>query len=101
MQDGRIVFERIALESPSMRLAGEGSMDYTNGKLDLSLTSSNPGGLDLGPVTDLIDGFRNELVTIRVTGTLAEPVSKVRQLSGLTRAWQDVFGEGRTDAESE
>ncbi|NBB83419.1 MAG: hypothetical protein GVY28_08435, partial [Alphaproteobacteria bacterium] len=99
MQDGRIVFERIALTSPSMRLAGEGSMDYTSGKLDLSLTSSNPGGLDLGPVTDLIDGFRNELVTIRVTGTLEQPVSEVQQLSGLTEAWQDVFGAGGAEAE--
>ncbi len=93
MQDGRIHFERLALESPTMRLAGEGSMDYTSGALDLTLTSSNPAGLDLGPVTDLIDGLRNELVTIRITGTLDEPVSRVQQLSGITQAWQDVFGE--------
>ncbi len=97
MQGRRITFERLSLESESMRLAGEGSMDYGTGKLDLTLTSSNPGGLNLGPITDLIDGLRNELVTIRVTGTLDEPVREVRQLSGLSQAWQDVFGGGESE----
>ncbi len=97
IKDGKIVFEQIVVESPHMRMAGEGSLVMDSEKLDITLTSSNPSGLDLGPVTDLVDAVRNQLVTIRVTGTLDNPNRDVKQFTGLTRAWRDVFGEARSE----
>jgi hypothetical protein len=92
LQDGAVSFERIRLENDNMRLAGEGRMDYETKELDLTLTTSNPTGLKLGPLTDLIDGVRNQLVTIRVTGPLDQPRTEVKQLNSFSEAWGDVFG---------
>jgi len=92
MQKDKVRFERIVLESPNMRMAGDGEMDAGTRKLDLTLTTSNPGGVNLGPVTDMVNSLRDQLITIRVTGTLDEPKTEVKQLSGLTQAWRDVFG---------
>ncbi len=92
VREDRVIFERIRMDSKSMRLAGTGSMQLSTGDVDLTLTTSNPGGLDLGPLTDLMAKFRNQLLTIRVTGTLQQPVTKAQQFTGFTRAWQDVFG---------
>jgi len=92
MRKQKVSFERIVLESPNMRMAGDGEMDTETRKLDLTLTTSNPAGVDLGPVTDMVNSLRDQLITIRVTGTLDEPKTEVKQLSGLTQAWRDVFG---------
>lgn len=98
LKNGRFTFERIALDSPSLRMAGEGAYDPDSGKLDLTLTSSNPNAIKLGPLTEVIDGLRDQLVTVRITGTLNEPRTKVKQLNGLTEAWRDVFGRGDADS---
>ncbi len=105
IKDGKVVFERIALDSnvevgdekyiTNLAVRGAGQMDYKTQALDLTLNSSNPGGLDLGALTDLIDGFKNQLVTIHVTGTLDKPVTEVKQFSAITAAWNDVFGNDK------
>ncbi|MDH3583158.1 MAG: AsmA-like C-terminal region-containing protein, partial [Phycisphaerae bacterium] len=84
LQDGRIVFEHLELNSRSLQLAGSGTMDYPGGELNLALTTVNPRGMNLGALTDLINGVRNQLVTIRVTGTLDKPVTRVESFTGLT-----------------
>jgi len=94
----KFVFENISLQSPTMQLAGRGAMSYPGGQLNLALTSSNPRGLKLGPFTDLVDGFRDQLMTIHITGTLDNPKTSIEQFSGLSKAWRDVFGE---DAQAE
>jgi hypothetical protein len=94
LRGSRMLFERIELgAASSMRFAGRGSVDYDAERLDLTLTTSNPAGLDLGPLTELIDGFRNQLITLGITGSLDQPEVRVRQLSGLDRVWRDVFGD--------
>jgi hypothetical protein len=91
LRGDRAVFERIELEGKSMRLSGSGSLLYAGSDLDLTLTTSNPQGLNLGAVTTIINSMRNQLVTIRITGPLNEPQVRVRQFNGLVSAWQDVF----------
>jgi hypothetical protein len=97
IKDRKVVFERLVLESPHMRMAGDGSMDSQTEQLDITLTSSNPSAIDLGPVSEMVDAVRDQFVTIRVTGTLADPQRDVQQFSGLTKAWRDVFGDGVDD----
>lgn len=92
IRDNQVTFERIELAAPSVLLAGDGTMEYSTGAVDLTLTSDNPGGLKLGPVGQMIKGLRDQLITIRVTGTLDRPDVRVRQFDGITRAWRDVFG---------
>lgn len=88
----KLTFESITLDSDKMRLSGDGKLNLDTQAIDLTLTTSNPGGLDMGPLTDVIDAVRDQLVTIEVTGTLAEPKRKVRQFNAITQAWEDVFG---------
>ncbi|MBI1373041.1 MAG: hypothetical protein GC159_09795 [Phycisphaera sp.] len=95
-KDG-VHFENIALMAKQMTISGRGSMN-ADGKLDLTLTTSNPNRLQLGPLSDIIDGVRNELATIRITGTLDNPDTKVQQFDGVRKAWIDIFGgNAKTD----
>ncbi len=87
-----VTFERLLIESPNMRLSGGGTLNTGTQSLDLTLTSSNPQGLELGPITELIKGFRDQIITVRVTGTLDKPDAKIKQFTGITRAWHDVWG---------
>lgn len=95
MINDEVEFERIVLESPNVRMAGDGEMNAASKKLNLTLTTSNPSGIDLGPLTEIVDTVRDQFITVRVTGTLDEPKTEVKQLSGLTKAWRDVFGTPR------
>ena len=94
MEGDELHFERLMLDSPQVRLQGEGTMRFSTQELDLALTSANPSAPGLGPMTELIDGLRNQFITIHVTGTLEDPETKVKQFSGIARAWEDVFGDG-------
>lgn len=93
LRDGKAIFERVQLNAPQMTLDGTGALDYASGNIDVTLTTSNPNGLDLGPLTQLIKRARDQLVTIRITGPAAAPEIRVRQFNGLTQAWEDVFGQ--------
>jgi hypothetical protein len=85
-------FDELTLTGPGLEISGTGGMTMPDTRLDLVMTSSNTGGLRLGPISDLIDLFKDELITIRVTGTLAEPHARVVPFSGLTSGWRDTFG---------
>ncbi len=97
VQNDTVTFERLVIESPNMRLAGGGTLNTDTRTLDLTLTSSNPRGLELGPLTELIKGFRDQIITVRVTGTIDEPDTRIRQFTGIKRAWNDVWDAGATD----
>jgi hypothetical protein len=92
IRDNRFVFEHIQLDAPSMRLTGAGSMNMTSGDIDITLTTSNPKGWELGPLTALLAKFRDQLLTIRISGTLQKPVTQAEQFSGIAKAWRDVVG---------
>jgi hypothetical protein len=94
MEGDEVRFEKLVLDSPQVRLQGEGTMQFSTQTLDLALTSANPSAPGLGPMTELIDGLRNQFITIHVTGTLDDPETQVKQFSGIARAWEDVFGDG-------
>lgn len=92
IQNNTVTFERLMIESDATRLSGAGTLGTDTQALDLTLTSSNPGGLNLGPVTELIKGVRDQIITVRITGTLDKPQTKVRQFTGIKQAWDDVWG---------
>ena len=103
VKDDQIVFERIRFDSnvPSAQrgfvsnvsLEGQGQMDLNTRQVELLLTSDNPQGMKFGPLTDMIKGFKDQLLAVRVTGTLDAPQTSVEQLSAVAEAWKDVFGE--------
>lgn len=100
VKDNQVTFERITLRSPSLLLSGKGNLQYDSRKIDLTLTSNNPKAWNLGPVSDIIDTVRDQLITIRVTGTVDKPDAEVKQFHAITKAWRDVFGEPEKEDDS-
>lgn len=86
-----VTFDSIAFEGPRLIISGSGSMTYPDGVLNLNMVSRNKSNVRLGAVSDLIDALKDELIAIRVTGTLEEPQANVTSLRGLRASWQDVF----------
>ena len=68
-------------------------MDLDSRRLELLLTSDNPQGIKLGPVSDMIKSFKDQFLAVRVTGTLDNPQTNVEQFSAVSEAWKDVFGK--------
>ena len=95
--DDLITFEQLRLEAPTLILSGGGTMGYSDKSLDLSLRSTNPTSPPMGPLSELMSMVRAQLMTIRVTGTLDEPIIKVRQLSGIEQGVRDVFSSAESD----
>ena len=85
-------FDELSLDGPSLTIAGAGTMMIPSTELNLVMVSRNTKAPRLGPVSDLLDMFNDELLAIRVTGTLESPRTGVTTLRGFQRGWQSVFG---------
>jgi len=92
--DGDLVhLDRISFEAPTLTLSGKGTMKYSTLGLDLTMTSANPRGFELGPVTDVLRLLKDELVSIKVTGTLTAPKANVQSFKGITGVVDEVIGK--------
>lgn len=76
----RLVFERLSLECSTLQLLGEGEMDFSTLELNLRF---RPRGT-FGPIRDIIGGINDQLMLIKVTGTLSDPISSIIALPGLS-----------------
>jgi hypothetical protein len=92
--DGSFInVENIELKSPTINIAGNGTMQYDTGALNLDLFTRNPGAPNLGPVTELMKMFKNELVGIHVGGTLENPVTSIKSLGGIRNTMTEILGK--------
>lgn len=99
-----VLFDDIRFEAPAFVISGTGTMAYPSTALNLRMVTHNPEAPNLGPVTELVRTFKDELLGIEVRGTLAEPVSSVVPLDGVFRSWGKIFGNKRaqvTDVSTE
>ncbi len=92
-----IHFDFIRFEAPSLVVAGSGRMDFATRELDLTMNTRNPGALQLGPISDMLNVFKDEVVTIRVTGPLDDPYARGSSFTGLRKTWSDLFGRTSAD----
>ncbi len=90
-----VQFDDIRFEAPAFVIAGTGTMDFPSNELNLRMVTHNPAAPDLGPVSELVRTFKDELLGIEVRGTLAEPKARVVTLEGFFRSWGRVFGDTR------
>ena len=95
-----VYFDELSMEGPGIRIEGGGTMSTPETALDLVMVPRATGGPQLGPISDLINFFKDELIAIHVTGTLAEPRADLASLTGLTRGWTDTFGAHRATLDS-
>ena len=90
-----VYFDQLSMSGPGIRIEGGGTLSLPETALDLVMVPRATAGPRLGPISDLIDFFKDELIAIHVTGTIADPQTDVASLTGLTRGWTDSFGPHR------
>ena len=87
----RVHFNQLALTGPGLTIAGTGTMTWPDTELSLLMVSRSSRMPRLGPVSDLIDLFKNELIAIRVRGTLAEPRTNLTTLRNVRDSIDETF----------
>ena len=91
--DGNLIrIDRVSFEATTVEVVGSGLLHYGDQTLDLELYSRSPADSAFGPLSELVNVFKDELLTIHVTGTLAEPKTDVQTLSGIGRSLTEIFG---------
>ena len=94
INDDLATFEELSVISRSIELIGYGTLDLTDQNLDLRVNSRSANPLPfLSPV---FEGLRDELVTIRVRGTLRQPDIATVPLSTTRAAIAGLFGREQT-----
>lgn len=88
--DGALVrFDSLRISSDSVALLGEGALRYPEMDVDMRFTSR--GTLRIPLLSDLFEGVRDEIVTITMTGPLAEPRFGTTTLAGTRAMMGDIF----------
>lgn len=87
----RLRLEGIRFEAPSVQMIGSGWLNYVDHRTDMSFVTRNPKALELGPLSDVWTIMKDELWTIRLTGTLEKPQARLEPLTGVRRSWQEIF----------
>ncbi len=90
--DGDTVrFDDLSISGPGLSINGTGTMTLPDQRLRLLMVSRNTEGPDIGPITDLFEMFRDELIAIKVRGTLQQPTTEVTALSGIRKSINTLF----------
>jgi hypothetical protein len=84
-------FESLTASSRSVEVFGFGTVHLPGMDLDLRFRPKARARIPM--LTGLLEGIRDELVTVRAEGTLAQPELKVSTLAGTTRFIGKLFGE--------
>lgn len=87
----RVIFEQLSAFAGSIELYGLGTMDWPTRQLDLRFTSRAVAPVPL--VTELVEGVRNQLMTLRVTGTTSEPKVVSEALPGASNIARRLLGQ--------
>ena len=95
IQDDWVYFDLIQFQAPTIEIIGSGTMRYSNLELNLDMFTRNPTSPQFGPLSDLFTVFKDQLVSLRVTGTLDDPKPQIASFQGVRRSWSEVFGATR------
>lgn len=95
VSQGRVVFEEMSVFSRSIELFGYGTMTWPGSELDLRVVSRAARSLPI--VSSIAEVVRNELISVRVDGTLTEPDVSLSQFSGTRGLLRRVLGSSPTD----
>lgn len=96
IRDDRLTFEHLRMDAGSVSLVGFGTMTWPGSELDLRFASKT--GQRWPVLSDLIEGVRDELLTTRVTGRLAEPAFSAESLPTTRRLLSALLGVPESEA---
>ncbi|MBX3393961.1 MAG: AsmA-like C-terminal domain-containing protein [Phycisphaerae bacterium] len=91
LSEDRVTFQKIDLQGKAMSFIGSGTLDLGSNQIDLVLLAGSPVRIKVPLLSDLLEGAAREIMEVRVTGTLAEPIITPQPLKSLTKALKTVF----------
>jgi len=95
LQNDKVTFEELSVLSKSIELIGYGTMSLKNQQLDLRFNSRANARIPI--LSTLFEGLRDELITIRVKGTLEKPALSTQQLTNTRAAIGSLMGRPQTE----
>ena len=95
VENDLVYLDLLQIQAPTIEIIGAGVMDWSTLGLDLDMFTRNPTSPQFGPLSDLLDVFKDQLVSIHVTGTLDDPQPRVASFQGIKRSWSDVFSPAK------
>jgi hypothetical protein len=87
------VFDEVSLLSNSIAIVGEGTVSWPELAIDLRFNSRSVRRIPIW--SDVFEALRNEIVSTRITGTIAEPVVRTEPLSATRRMIGEVVRPGQ------
>lgn len=94
--DGPTVsFERLSASSQAIEILGYGTMDWTSRDTDLRFRSRSIAPIPI--LSNLLEGIRDELITIRVTGAPGSITYLPEQFGTTRRILDSMFGSPETE----
>ena len=87
----RVNFEQMELRADAMMMNGTGYLDFGTKQVRLNLTTDNPAGFKIPFITDLWRSARQELLSIRVEGTVQDPKVQPSSMGVITTTIDQVF----------
>jgi hypothetical protein len=93
LSGNRVTFEQLSFQSPGLLIDGKGSLDFNNRKIDLTLKTRNRNALKLPIVGPLVSRAQEELMRIRVGGTLDEPKANPESMPTFRATLDQVIGD--------
>ncbi len=97
VQGDRVNFEKLSVYTPSIEIAGHGTMRWIDQDLDLRFASRRVRRIPI--LSEALERFRDELVQTRVSGVLSEPRISLSQFSGTRKLFARLFGGGKDEAQ--
>ena len=87
----RVVFEQIRVAAADMEMTGEGRLDFDSQQVDLTFTTRSRNIASIPLIGDIVGMARDELLRLRIRGTLKEPEVSAGTLPTFTSTVDEVF----------
>ncbi len=92
LADDKLQFRNLHLKGNALAMVGEGEMEWSSKSLDLRLTAVSPKQDSKIPVvTELLEGASREVIEVRVTGTMNDPVATGRPFRTVSNALETLL----------
>jgi hypothetical protein len=93
----RVTFEQIQMRSKSLLMSGNGWLDFGSKQVRMNFTTANPNLPHVPVISDLVQGARQELLQIRVRGSVQEPKVSAGSFHTFTTTVDEVFSGKDTE----
>jgi hypothetical protein len=93
----RVTFEQIQMRSKSLLMSGNGWLDFGTKQVRMNFTTANPNLPHVPLISELVQGARQELLQIRVRGSVQDPKVSAGSFHTFTTTVDEVFSGKDTE----